>query len=90
MDDTIKMAIIDYMNLVFGTGDETNDFWNTVLLQYASAYYNFSYDELQRAPRYLNALFFAFTKHFGLKIVKPAIIGKDKEMTGGRNERGAF
>jgi replicative DNA helicase len=23
MDDTVKMAIVDYMNLVFGAGEET-------------------------------------------------------------------
>jgi hypothetical protein len=27
MGDTIKMAIVDYINLVFGAGDETEDFW---------------------------------------------------------------
>jgi len=32
MDDTLRMAVIDYMNLLFGSGEETTDFWNTVLL----------------------------------------------------------
>jgi hypothetical protein len=36
MDDQIKMAIVDYMNLLFGAGTETEDFWTTVLLPYAS------------------------------------------------------
>ena len=70
MDDNIKMSIVDYMNLVFGVGQETDDFWNTVLLPYASYYFNYPLDDLQRATRYLNALFFAFTAHFGIKINK--------------------
>ncbi len=71
MDDKVRMAILDYMNLVFGTGDETNEFWSNVLTPYVSQYYNYPMDDLLRAPRYLNALFFAFSKGFGLKIVKP-------------------
>jgi hypothetical protein len=60
MDDTLRMAVIDYMNLVFGAGEETTDFWNTVLLPYASSYFNYPVEDLMRAPKYLNALFFAF------------------------------
>jgi len=71
MDDTVKMAVIDYMNLIFGAGEETTDFWNTVLLPYTSSYYGYPLDDLMRAPKYLNALFFAFTRHFGIKMVKP-------------------
>ena len=70
MKDNIRMAIIDYMNLVFGSGDETNDFWATVLLTYASQYYSDPMDDLNRASNYLNALFFAFTTHFGIKFIK--------------------
>ncbi len=62
MDDMIKMAIVDYLNLIFGAGDETNDFWNSVLMPYVYQYYNYPLDDLVRAPKYLNALFFAFTK----------------------------
>ena len=70
MDDTIKIAIVDFINLVFGSGEETNDFWNNILLPYTSTYYNFSYDELQKSTKYLNALFFAFIYHYGIKIGK--------------------
>ncbi len=72
MDDQIKMAVVDYMNLVFGAGAETEDFWTTVLLPYASQYYGYPLDDLMRSTRYLNALFFAFTAHFGIKINKVA------------------
>ncbi len=70
MDDQVKMAIIDFMNLVFGDGQETEEFWNTILLPYVSQYYNYPMDDLLRAPKHLNALFFAFSSHFGLRISK--------------------
>ena len=70
MDDQINMAIVDYMNLIFGAGAETEDFWTTVLLPYVSQYYSYPIDDLMRSTRYLNALYFAFTTHFGLKLNK--------------------
>lgn len=93
MKDNIRMAIIDYMNLVFGSGDETNDFWATVLLPYASQYYSYPMDDLNRASNYLNALFFAFTTHFGIKFIKqtkviPVVPAKNNAAEhGGRAER---
>lgn len=78
MDDTLRMAAVDYMNLVFGAGEETTDFWNTVLLPYASNYFTYPLDDLIRAPKYLNALFFAFTKQVGIKMVKPQVL-KDQQ-----------
>ena len=70
MDDRVKQAIVDYLNLVFGVGQETEDFWNTILLPYASHYFSYPFDDLQRSPKFLNAIFFAFTEHFGLKVGK--------------------
>ena len=87
MDDTVKMAIVDYMNLVFGSGDETNDFWNSVLLPYASQYYSYPLDDLMRATRYLNALFFSFTGHFGIKVIKPTAASKGDNLIGGGGGR---
>lgn len=77
MDEQIKMAVVDYMNLVFGAGPETEDFWLTVLLPFVSQYYGYSLDDLMRSTRYLNALFFAFTLHFGIKINK---VSKDNSV----------
>lgn len=70
MDDLIKMAIVDYINLVFGTGEETQEFWASVLLPYTSSYYNYPLDDLQKSAKYFNALFFAFCWHFGIKVIK--------------------
>ena len=68
MDDKVKQAIIDYLNLVFGAGQETEDFWATILLPYASHYFAYPFEDLQRSPKLLNAIFFAFSDLFGLKI----------------------
>ncbi len=70
MDDKIKQAIVDYLNLVFGAGSETEDFWNTILLPYASQYFSYPFDDLQRSPKFLNAIFFAFSEHIGIRIGK--------------------
>jgi hypothetical protein len=64
------MAIIDFMNLVFGEGQETDEFWGTILLPFVGQYYNYPIDDLMRAPKHLNALFFSFSTHFGFKVVK--------------------
>lgn len=88
MEDTIRMAVVDYMNLLFGAGDETTDFWNTVLLPYASSYFSYVLDDLQRAPKYLNALFFSFTKQVGIKMIKPLQnTGKDGGQSGRVEQR---
>jgi hypothetical protein len=81
MDDQIRMAVVDYMNLVFGAGQETEDFWHTVLLPYVSQYYSYSLEDLTRSPRYLNALFFAFTLHFGIKMSKVSPLKVVPEMS---------
>ncbi len=73
MDDRVKQAIVDYLNLVFGAGQETEDFWNTILLPYASQYFSYPFDDLQRSPKFLNAIFFGFSEHFGIKIGKPVM-----------------
>jgi hypothetical protein len=46
MDEIIKIGIVDYMNLMFGMGDETRDFWSNLILPYASSYYTFPIEEL--------------------------------------------
>lgn len=71
MDEQIKISIIDYMNLIFGIGQETDDFWDQILFPYASAYFNYPYEELVK-PTNLNGLYFSFIYLFGLKMTKPA------------------
>ena len=41
MESEIKISILDFMNLVFGRSEETTEFWQGVLLPYASSYFNY-------------------------------------------------
>ena len=73
MDDIIKEGIIDYMNLVFGKGEETEEFWNSILIPYSAYYFQFPVKDLEEHYRkeYLrNALYFSFIYLFGLEFVK--------------------
>lgn len=60
--------MIDVMNLIFGAGEETQEFWVTILLYNTSQYYNFPYEELKKHKVNLNALFFALTYVFGISV----------------------
>lgn len=44
-------------------------------------------DELQKANKYLNALFFTFINHFGIKIAKSSASKKDMVDNSRLNER---
>ena len=64
MDVRINEWIIDFMNMVFGAGDETETFWEEVLFpelyyHYYSNISQFDIRELHKFDRNLNALFFA-------------------------------
>ena len=48
MEDKVKQAIIDYLNLVFGAGQEPEDFWATILLPYMSRYFDYPFEDMQR------------------------------------------
>jgi len=57
---------------VFGAGDETRDFWQQVLLPYCAQYFAFPQEEIVKHSVNLNAVFFAFLTHAGLRIVRQA------------------
>ena len=48
MDDTIKKCIVDFINLIFGAGKETTEFWENVLLPYTASYFSFPFEELMK------------------------------------------
>ena len=58
------------MNLVFGLGEETNVFWNEVLMPEASVHYSFELETLQRFERNLIALYYALCEQLNLKVTK--------------------
>lgn len=71
LDVTIKQSIVDFINLVFGNGDESREFWTQVLVPYTIQYFNLPSDEMFRPPFFINynAIFFSFIYHAGIKIV---------------------
>ena len=70
MSQRINEWIIDFMNLVFGVGEETRQFWEEVLLPEVSAHYNFSLRELYKFERNLNALYFSLCEQINLKVTE--------------------
>ena len=59
MSVRINEWILDFMNLIFGVGEETRLFWEEVLLPEVSQHYNYSLRDLYKFERNLNALYFA-------------------------------
>ena len=70
MDETIKKGIVDFINLIFGAGKETTEFWENILLPYTASYFSFSFEELMKQQKNLNAIFFAFINLAGIKIIR--------------------
>ena len=70
MTQRINEWIIDFMNLVFGVGEETRQFWEEVLLPEVSAHYGFSLGELYKFERNLNALYFSLCEQINLKVTE--------------------
>lgn len=42
MEERVEELIIDFMNLVFGFGEETHLYWEEVLLPEVHVYYSYS------------------------------------------------
>lgn len=62
--------LLDFMNLVFGSSDDTRQFWDEVLLPEAAIHYQFDLQELYKFERSLNALYFALVEHLNLRITQ--------------------
>jgi hypothetical protein len=61
-------CVRDFLNLVFSSAKETDDFWEQVLIPQACEKFSFSVAKLMKEKVNLNALLFAFIYHFGLEI----------------------
>ena len=70
LEERIKEWLIDFLNLVFGNSQDTQDFWDEVIYAEVSAYYNFEYKELKNHKRNLNALYFALVEQLGLEVTR--------------------
>ena len=56
------------MNLVFGRGQEHDEFFNEVVFAEASVYYNYPINDFKKHQIRLNALYFALTELISMKI----------------------
>ena len=46
MDQKISQWVKDFLNLVFGASEETNDFWDKVLIPEVCSYYKIERNEI--------------------------------------------
>ncbi len=68
MNGYVLDLIYDYMNLVFGKDPDTDDFWERVLIPYASQAFGYVPEKIVRSKLSLNALLFAFVYHMGIEM----------------------
>ena len=70
MEQRVKEWLLDFMNLVFGSSEESRSFWDEVLLPEASVYYDFDLPQLLKFEPNLNALYYALVEHLNLRITE--------------------
>ena len=68
MEGSLKDGIIDYLNLVFGAGEESSIFWEEILLKKASAHFSIPEDKLDKSQINLHALLHSVCFHCGLSV----------------------
>ena len=66
MDQKISQWVKDFLNLIFGASEETNDFWDKVLIPEMCSYYKIERSEIQHKDVIYNALYFAVMELTGL------------------------
>ena len=66
--DSTEEWIVDYLNLVFGVGEESSDFWESVLIPRAAEKFNYSEKMIKEVELNYNALYFAVIYHTGITV----------------------
>lgn len=61
-------SIYDFMNMTFGKDQDTDAFWDQILLPYASQAFGYPVEKFNKSKVNLNALLFSFVQHFGLEM----------------------
>ena len=69
LDSDLRSAIVDFLNLIFGVGDETDVFWKTIFIPQAVHRFGLNADLLDRNRVNLRALLHSISYHCGLKLV---------------------
>ena len=87
MQDCIDDWILDFLNLIFGNGEETSSFWEEVLYAEVAAYYGYSYEELRKSEKNLNALYFNLIEQIGLRVKRKFNPEDLADQDGGYNPR---
>lgn len=68
MDASIKECVVDYLNLVFGSGEESNMFWDNILLKKSSENFKIAENNLSKSQINLHGLLHAICHHCGLQL----------------------
>ena len=84
MEERVEELIIDFMNLVFGFGEETHLYWEEVLLPEVHVYYSYSLQELYKFQRNLPALYYALVEHLNLRVTEK--VKKDESNNDANNK----
>eukprot|EP00826_Nyctotherus_ovalis_P063903 TRINITY_DN936_c0_g2_i2.p1 TRINITY_DN936_c0_g2~~TRINITY_DN936_c0_g2_i2.p1 ORF type:complete len:427 (+),score=123.32 TRINITY_DN936_c0_g2_i2:1300-2580(+) len=85
LDDPVSGCLMDnmydFLNMAFGKDQDTDTFWEKILLPRAAVAFKYPLEKLDKAKVNLNALFFAFIQRFGLEIdyKKPFELGKTEK-----------
>jgi len=66
MDQKISYWIQDFLNLVFGGSEETDNFWDKILIPEVCSYYKVERSEISHKDIIYNALYFAVMELTGL------------------------
>ena len=48
MDQELESCLVDFLNLVFGNGAETKEFWTDVLIPETAEYFDYPREEIER------------------------------------------
>jgi len=72
LEDPVNGCLIDnlydFLNMTFGQDEDTNTFWDKILLPRAAIAFKYPLAKFDKSKVNLNALFFAFVQLFGLDI----------------------
>lgn len=78
IESSLKDGIIDYLNLVFGSGEESSIFWEEILLKKAASHFSIPLEKLNKSQINLQALLHSICFHCGLSInfSKQTLLGR--------------
>lgn len=78
MEGSLKECIVDYLNLIFGVGEESDIFWQEILVKKASSCFYVNEEKIDKSQINLHALLHSVGFHCGLQLAfsKETMLGK--------------